>query len=364
MAKKYSYWELRKIQYEQANFIEDTKFLEWLNTEYDNALNEINKEIYKYLSNIAEDNQISISDAKKLLNNNELKEFKMGLKLFTEKAQGNISKEVELALNNASHRFRISRLQAVETMIKGQVDNLLNVEQKAVFDHLGKKYLDTYYHMTYDLQSIKGYNHIQGINERKLNAILNKPWAEDNKNFSQRIWGRNNKIVNELQRQLTQSIIRGKDLKDIAKDIAKSFETSKSNATRLIYTESAAFTSMADEASYKETGLEKYKVLATLDNRTSETCREMDGKVFHLKDYKIFVTAPPFHIRCRSTTVPEFDDFLQDETRAMRNPNTGKSERIPYMNYDDWYKKHVVSNPEALLKEQMYKNKLQDKKNV
>ena len=350
MAKKYSYWELRKMQYEQANFIQDTKFIEWLNTEYDNALNEINRDIYKYLTKISEDNQMSLSEAKKLLNDNELKDFHMDLKRFTEKAQGKLSPEVEKELNNASHRVRISKLQAMETQIKGQVNKLLNIEQKELFNSLGKTYKDNFYHMTYDLQRIKGYDFVEGINARKLDVILNKPWAPDEKNFSQRIWGRNDKIVNELHKELTQNIIRGRSPDEAINSIAKKFETSKSNAARLVYTESAAITSMADEDSYKETGVEKYQILATLDIRTSPICREMDSKIFDRKDYKVGITAPPFHVYCRTTTVPYFEDFLEDETRVMRNPITGKTEKIPYMNYDDWYKKFVKSNPEALRK--------------
>ena len=119
---------------------------------------------------------------------------------------------------------------------------------------------------------------------------------------------------------------------------------------------------MADEDSYRESGLEKYQILVTLDNRTSDICRSMDGKIFDVKDYNVSITAPPFHARCRSTTIPWFEDFLEDETRAMRDPITNKTERIPHMEYDDWYKIHVASNVTALLQEQMYKNKPQDKK--
>lgn len=362
MAKKLSYWERRKLQYEKASFLKDKGLVEFINSEYDRALDSIHTDIFKYLTKIAEDNEMSITEAKKLLNDNELKDFKMDLKRFTELSQGNISGATEKMLNNASHRFRISKLQAMETIIQANIDRLLNVEQKAVFDHLGKAYKDRFYHMTYDLQKIKGYKHIEGINTRKLDAILNKPWAPDEKNFSQRIWGRNDKIVNELHKELTQNIIRGRSPDDAIKSIAKKFETSKSNAARLVYTESSAINAMADHDSYVDTGVEKYQTFATLDLRTSEICRTMDRKIFEMKDYKVGITAPPFHVYCRTVTIPYFDDFLEDETRAMRNPITGKTEIIKAMNYDDWYKKYVESNPDALIKEKQHKNRFQDKK--
>ena len=38
--------------------------------------------------------------------------------------------------------------------------------------------------------------------------------------------------------------------------------------------------------SFGEVDVEKYEIVATLDGRTSETCRHLDGKVFDIDDYK------------------------------------------------------------------------------
>ena len=360
--KNLSYWELRKLQYEQASFQKSKEFIKWLNGEYNSSLDEINRDIFKDLTKIAEDNQLSISEAKKLLNDNELKDFKMSLENFSKKAQGELSKEVETMLNNASNRYHISRLQAMEIQIKAQVDRLLNIEQKNLFNHLGEAYKDRFYRMTYDLQTIKGYDFIEGINERKLNEILNKPWVADGKNFSERIWGRNEKITSELHKELTQNILRGKTSEETIKAISKKFETSRNNAERLVYTESASITAIADEESYRETGVEKYEITATLDYKTSNICRDLDGKIFKISEYKVGITAPPFHVRCRTTTVPYFDDFLEDETRAMRNPITGKAEIVKKMDYKEWHNKYIVSDKQAAKQEQIHKNRFQDKK--
>lgn len=49
----------------------------------------------------------------------------------------------------------------------------------------------------------------------------------------------------------------------------------------------------------------KYRIVATLDTRTSSTCRELDSKVFTYgaPDARI----PPFHYFCRTVIVPELD---------------------------------------------------------
>ena len=57
---------------------------------------------------------------------------------------------------------------------------------------------------------------------------------------------------------------------------------SRSAAGRLIMTESAYFSSVAQKDMFNELDVEKYRIVATLDNRTSEICSELDGKVFDM----------------------------------------------------------------------------------
>ena len=103
-------------------------------------------------------------------------------------------------------------------------------------------------------------------------------------------------------------------------------------------TESAFFGSEARKDSFRELGVEQYEIVATLDSSTSEICREMDGKVFPMSEYKSGSTAPPFHVWCRTTTVPAFvDEFDKIGERAARNQETGKTYYVPAdMTYREW----------------------------
>lgn len=111
----------------------------------------------------------------------------------------------------------------------------------------------------------------------------------------------------------------GKGPDDAAKAIAKRFETSKSNAYRLVMTESAAIAARATEDCYTELGVEEFEVLETLDHHTCTVCGEMDGKHFPQSQYEIGVTVPPFHPRCRGTTVPYFSDMEEYGERFARD---------------------------------------------
>lgn len=72
----------------------------------------------------------------------------------------------------------------------------------------------------------------------------------------------------------------------------------------------------------------------------------MDSKIFDYKDYRIGITAPPFHPNCRSDTAPYFGDEFEKEIdqgigRMAMDPKSGKSGKVEDLSYKEWYKKYV-----------------------
>lgn len=170
-------------------------------------------------------------------------------------------------------------------------------------------------------------------------------------NFSERIWKNKDKLINEVHTTLTQNILRGQDPQKAIDTIAKKMQTSKYNAGRLVMTEEAYFSSAAQKEAFAELGVEQYEIVATLDTHTSDICRSLDGKVYPMKDYQAGVTAPPFHVWCRSTTAPYFeDDFGEIGERAARDEN-GKTYSVPAdMTYAEWEKAFAEGDKNGLKK--------------
>ena len=211
-------------------------------------------------------------------------------------------------------------------------------------DYLHKAYGEQYYRTAFEVAKGTGAGtNLARLDDRKIEAVIKRPWAQDGEDFSSRIWTNKDKLVRNLHTELTQNIIRGESPQKAVDSLSKTMEVSRSQAGRLIMTESAAISSAAQKDCLKELGVEKYEILATLDGQTSEICMDMDGKVFDMKDYKVGITAPPFHPNCRSTTVPYFDDeFTNDEERAARDGD-GKTYYVPAdMKYREWEKRFVV----------------------
>lgn len=143
-----------------------------------------------------------------------------------------------------------------------------------------------------------------------------------------------------MQNTLVQSLIRGTPQDKVVKDFAKKMNTSLNQAGRLIATETAYFTTQGEFDSLNNLDVKQYEILATLDRRTSDICRHLDGKIFNMSDKQIGITAPPFHCWCRSCIIPHTPK-LKGSKRAARN-DEGKTYYIDgNMKYNDWKKVFV-----------------------
>ncbi len=343
--KHKDYWRKRFEQLEEAQNNKSVKYYLELEKQYKLAINSIEKDILAWYNRFAKNEGISLLEAKKLLNTRELEEFKWNVEEYIKYGKENaINQKWIKELENASARVHITRLEALKLQIQQQVEVLYGNEIDGIDKLMRDIYTSGYYHTAFNVQ--QGVNvgwSLMSLDTNRINKIISKPWAIDGLNFSERIWGKYRPtLVNELHTKLTQSIIRGENPKNLVNDFAKRFNVSKSQAKNLIMTESAFFASASRKDCFSDLEVEKYEIIATLDLRTSNICRELDGKIFDMKDYQVGITAPPFHCRCRTTTAPFFSD--EEGYRAARGED-GKTYYVPSsMKYNEWYEKYVKNN--------------------
>ena len=350
--KNSDYWRKRFEQLEEAQLNKGAAYYADLEAQYKLASKRIEDQISGWYNRFAHNNQITFAEAKVLLNSKELKEFKWTVQEYIKRGKENaVTGQWMKELENASAKVHISRLESLKLQLQQQCEVLYGNQIDGLDKTMRKIYSDGYYHTAYEIQ--KGFNvgyDLHKMNETQVSAVISKPWAADGKNFINRCWTDKAKLVNTLHTELTQGIIRGDAPDQAIKTIAQKFNTSKANAGRLVMTESAFFASAAQQDCFNDLGVEKYEIVATLDRRTSPTCRHLDGKVFEMKDYKVGTTAPPFHCRCRTVTVPYFDDNVGG-SRAARNDD-GKTYYVPdSMKYPDWEKSFVDGGSKEGLQE-------------
>lgn len=348
------YWKRRIGMLEEARNADNTKLAERLQNEIDYALKELDDRISGWYRRLADNNCVSMAQARKLLSAKELKEFYWTVDEYIEKGRENgIRHNWEKELENASARVHINKFEALKIELRGIAERLGISEENQLKEHLSAQYEDTYYHTAFELQDGFGvYQNTAKVNQKHLNTVLSKPWTADNKTFSDRIWEDKDALISEVTRQLTRNILLGRPRDDSIRAITKRFETSKSNAARLVHTESAYISAEAARDTYDYLDVDRFEVDAALDSKTCSICGEMDGKVFETKDYQPGLTANPFHPNCRCTTVPYIDDDIQRELeektgRSMRNPETGKTEIVSRMTYKEWKAKYVDNSDKS-----------------
>lgn len=342
--KNSEYWQKRNIQLEKAAHSYGIDTYRKIEPAFTKAQRDIQKELEAWYGRFAVNNNVSIQEAKRLLNSSELKELKWDVQEYIEHCKENkINQMWVKQLENASAKYHISRLEALKIRTQQAAELAFGNEVDCIDNMAAKVFTNSYYHQMYEVQ--KGFNvgwDIGTIDNKKLNKIITKPWTADGKNFSDRIWQSKQQLITELHNELTRNCILGEAPDRLINSIAKKFDVAKSQASRLVMTEQAYFHSAAQKEAYNDLDVEEYQIVATLDNRTSAICQSLDLKHFPMSEYKEGSTAPPFHPHCRSVTVPYFDDeFTKDEMRAARDEK-GKTYYVPAdMSYDEWKKKCV-----------------------
>lgn len=341
--KKSKYWQQRFSFVEEASHKEAIKTYKEIEPSFIKAQREINSQIQVWYGRFAKNNEMTLAEARKVLNANELKEFRWDVEDFIKYGKENaINQKWMKELENASAKFHITRLESLLLRNQQTMEVLFGNELDQV-DQMARRIIsEGYYKSIYEVQ--KGFGlgfNISGIDDKELNLLVSKPWAGDGKSFSSRIWQRKGQMVNDLQKVLTRNLILGKApdeaIKNLERFVDKKIKNTRNAAGRLVMTESAYFHSLSQKKAFDELDVEEYEIVATLDSRTSEICRDMDGKHFPMEDYKAGITAPPFHVYCRSTTVPYFDDeFTLGEERASRDKD-GKTINIDAsITYKKW----------------------------
>jgi SPP1 gp7 family putative phage head morphogenesis protein len=332
-----SYWEKRQELTYLAGEKKVSDYYRGLQKAFEQSRREIRKVINDFYMRYARENKVSFTDAQKLLSRMELGELQEYIDLVNE----SIGK-YNLKLTNMSIKARITRYQALEKQIDAILQRLYALEYEYKGNELLKEvYTDAYYRTWYNIDRYHGFHQeFARVNPRTIDELIRYPF--NGANFSSRIWKQKDHMLQVLTEDITTMLVQGKNPQTLVKDFAKRFNTKEYEAYRLLYTESSFIIEQGTLAAYKEDGVEKYQILATLDMKTSDICREQDGNIYETDKATVGVNYPPFHPFCRTTTVPHYEDVEDEGTRVARDPKTGKSYEVPAdMNYKDWKKAFV-----------------------
>ncbi len=304
---------------------------------------EIEKELESFYQRYSKETGLDLSEVKKRLNPSQLKRFKTGQNAYLKYIDDLIKKGANLEAYKAqieklSARAYVTKLQELQANLNTQIMILTGEQQVMLSEVMKQVYLQGFLKTMYEVQKGlgMGVSFTVPSNDDVL-KILKNPW--NGNHYSNSIWTNKAKLTNWLNTDLPRHFAAGASNQKMAKDLAAKLDTNYKSAVRLVRTEVNYISNQSSMDAYEESGVvDRYQILATLDSRTSEICQEMDGKIFNVNEKKVSVNMPPFHVHCRTTTVPYFDDDLDDEdlTRIARDKD-GKSYYVPAtMTYKEW----------------------------
>lgn len=358
MSKSSEYWKKRLENISATQNKKADDYIATLELQYKKAMASIQRDLEAFYVRYANAEGVDMATARTLLSNAEKEMWEVSLEEYRKMA---LDEEFIDQIESMYSKSRVSRLKALEIQIRAQLEVLysnLNTELETL---LTDTFTDTYYQTVYEIQKGTGIGKNFSIfNEDAVKKIVSKPWKWGH--FSSTVWNNKDLLLGELETALSQAFIRGDCIDKVIKTFYKRMGVGYSRVANIIQTEHAYIAGEATFKGYEETGVEKYEYLATLDTRTSQICRDMDGKTFKLREKVVWLNYPPLHCRCRSTTVPYFEDEESYGKRIARD-HEGKVYYVPEdMTYHDWYDKYVKGNPDELLAEKKHQNRHADKK--
>ena len=129
-------------------------------------------------------------------------------------------------------------------------------------------------------------------------------------------------------------------------------QTTRNHADSIVRTSANHVSTHARERTYEENSdfIKGIRIVATLDGRTTAICRSEDGKVYPPGEGR----RPPFHWKCRTTTVPVLKAAselgipgLKDLPPGTRGSMNGEVSET--LNYNDWLKKQPKAFQDRVL---------------
>ncbi|MCF7861194.1 phage portal protein [Candidatus Woesearchaeota archaeon] len=197
--------------------------------------------------------------------------------------------------------------------IKGYVDIKSRIEDslakfKNFFDSIFKR------RMTEQLED----QFEEGVDEFESKFQINtQPEKEDLGEFNdyvfENIQDLNEELVNKLRQAISRAILNKATLEQATEQVRDVLDTTKDRAKMIARTETVRARNMGHKAAAESSGLKLKKQWdASLDLRTSEVCRNLDGEIIEMNEKFKYkgeeFDLPPAHPNCRSRVI-----YIQDD---------------------------------------------------
>lgn len=331
-----NYWEKRALE-NKLNVIENEEdYLKRITSIYNHANKQIDDKLAKVYARYAKENNLTLEEAYQILPKKMETEYKNDVMDYISKAKDPSYKDYLL---NQSIMHKHSVLDQLRTEMRNAVYDIDIEETSGKF--LEKIFTNSNYKAQYDNNE----EAFAKVDKDKIQNLLKENWSGGG-NFSELIWKDREKLVKALDDIVVKGLAVGDNYDKMSDKLAKRMDTSKSNAKRLIMTESARMENEGLLSYYQRIGAKQLIFVATLDMKTSEICRAMDGQIIPIEEARIGLNVPPLHPYCRSVISPHYEGNEPGD-RVYRDVETGKTKKGEYRTYKEYLEQELGDKEQA-----------------
>ncbi|WP_268623881.1 minor capsid protein [Paenibacillus alvei] len=329
------HWEKRAVMMEQQ-WQKDIEELEHeLDKLYRRTLSDIRKEMNDYAARF----KMSYKELSKHLSKLDGVLFQTDAEAYYKRLEALESELAELAGKEVAvylDTAKVTRLAAMHFEIdRALIDLSLNTNQR-LKTHIADGYVRDLVQHKYEFKRMGIETPVYKLDKALIDRVVSYPWSGDT--FSSTVWNNGRRLALSMKREFTKGIVTGQSVDKITAAMSDRLGSGLMETKRLVRTESNYFHNQASLDSYEEAGMEKYQILATLDNKTSRTCKDQDGEIYDVGKEVVGVNFPPFHPYCRTTTIPYFED--ENGERFARNKH-GEPIMVDNMKYAEYEKQFL-----------------------
>lgn len=331
-----NYWEKRALENKLSAIENEEDYLRRISSIYDHANKQIDEKLARVYARYAKENNLTLEEAYKQLPKKMETEYKNDVMDYVNKAKDPSYKQYLL---NQSIMHKHSVLDQLRTEMRSVIYDIDMEETGGKF--LEKIFTDSNYRAQYSNNE----EAFAKVDKEKIQNLLKENWSGGG-NFSELIWKDREKLVKALDDIVMKGLATGDNYDKMSDKLAKRMDTSKSNAKRLIMTESARMENEGLLSYYERIGAKQLIFVATLDMKTSEICRAMDGTIIPIEDAKIGLNVPPLHPYCRSVISPHYEGNEPGD-RVYRDVETGKTKSGRYRTYKEYLEEELGDKEQA-----------------
>ncbi|MCW6111923.1 minor capsid protein, partial [Clostridium sporogenes] len=209
-----------------------------------------------------------------------------------------VAEKMKTSTPMLSDMHKFNRLTKLQKNIENIIGELGEEVQKFYINNATEGFKETYKNIRVSLGDLK----FTEPPKKLMEQLLRKQW--EGSNFSTRLWKNTQVLVTNLNDILTNGLIQGKTITEMAIQLNNRMNKEFNICHRLVRTETMHYLNESSLRAYMDSGVKKIQYWAASDERTCPRCGVKHGNPYIIKDAPVL----PLHANCRCTYIPIVDE--------------------------------------------------------